>query len=256
MGETKLANKIAERTKVLILGTENPQLEILSHQLTSSGQNLDITLITSTQEALSLLSKENFHIVVSEFSLGDMTGIEFAFELRKTKAVKPEIILLSDQKQISVHECHQLGISQIVAAPVNVTELVNAIEHSAPHSRRYGMVDLSANALGPMFGKVIGKKPPNKIYKLEVSNIGRGGFFYRITDNTSLPEIGQIVDFEVTLGMVPDTTFKGTGIVRWSRYEEGNRGYGIEFISLPEETERLLMAFVELFKVQPYVPDT
>ncbi len=250
-----MSNRNAERTKLLIVGAQGPQVESLSQQLISTKQNLDIVLTTSPEEALGLIQSDNFNIVITEHFLENMDALEFAFHIRKTKSVKPEIILLNDHEKISIHECHQVGISQVVSAPVNIAELMAAIESHSPHARRFGHVDLTPQILGPIFGKVIGKKPPHKIFKLEVSQIGRGGFFYRLKDNTSLPDVGQIVDFEVTLGMVPNTVVKGTGIIRWSRYEGGHHGFGIEFLSLPEESERLIHAFVELFKIQPYVPD-
>ncbi len=244
-----------ESTKVLLVSSDTRRMENISEHLKNGQSYLEIEIASDSSQALELMKNKKYHVLVSDYLVGSRNAMEFAFEIRRTFKFKPEIILMTDQKDLSLHECHQVGIAQIVDSPQNVKALAIAIEWLSPNSRRFGHQDFSPASLATMYGQVIGRKPLHTTFKMEVSNIGRSGFYYnKLSDPKTTPEIGQIVDFEITLAMLPNTKISGVGIVRWSRYENGDRGYGIEFLSMPEESEKLLMAYIELFKIEATVP--
>jgi CheY-like chemotaxis protein len=242
-----------EPVRVMLLGTDGVRLETISQQLVQTHPHYQITKSQSSEEAFKLLTEQHFHILVSELSLGNLNAIELVFELRKAQRYRTEVVLVSGDKNLSLHECHQVGIAHVLNLPLNLQGLSSAIDQLTPHSRRFGHSDLNSTFLKLIYGEFITKKA--KLSNSEVSEIGRGGFFYTPTNNHFSGQIGQVVEFELTLGMVPNTHFKGLGIIRWNRYEGGQMGYGVEFISIPEDVEKILLIYTDLFKIQAYVPD-
>jgi CheY-like chemotaxis protein len=242
--------------QILLVSREKSLSELLKTQIESENSK-QFFWCSSVDEGLELLKKEKIRIVLlDENSNQEMDGLSVAYELRRRFPVSPEIILLAkNPEKISLHECHQIGITQVLKNPINVDDLLLNIEKISHSGTRFDAIHLDLQTLGRIFGSVKTQKKPDKLYKLEVSNIGRGGFFYKISDNSPLPELGQIVDFKIALSMVPSTEIQGTGIIRWFHSEFGKKGFGVEFLQLPTESEKLLGAFVELFKITPYLPD-
>jgi len=241
------------KTRVLIV---SPDLAFNNHLVSNLEANKQLSLSTSFQidEAIEQLKTSPFDVIITNDDLQSIHVLDFAQKVRKDFIFKPEIIVLSDEQQINLRSCHQVGISYLVRKPVNIEQLNSAIERVADIERRkFDRVNVNSAMLGNLFGKVSmkGKKQEASI---EVSNLGRGGFFYKV-NHRNLPEIGQIINFDLTLGMVPNTHFKGKGIIRWVKKEGAESGAGVEFLSIPEESEKLVQAYVELFKVLAFVPE-
>ena len=86
-----------------------------------------------------------------------------------------------------------------------------------------------------------------------VKNIGRGGFFFEFPLEANAPEVGELLEFSIHIEAFPNFHLQGKGIVRWIKGGP-KPGAGIEFIEIPDEDNKLINAFVELFKVKAFVP--
>jgi CheY-like chemotaxis protein len=242
-------------TRVLIVDPDFEFSTLLAENLRQSGLR-EVTFVTTSHEALELMHIEEFHIVLSSENLeDDKSGLDFATEIRSVHTLKPEIVILTEGRNVKLADAHHVGASFLVAKPINMAQLSSVIERMQPDERRLGgRVIVDPVVMGHLFGQIGHSGKKDKL-SVEISNLGRGGFFYKCPQITKIPEVGQMIDFEITLTMVPNCKFTGQGVVRWARKGGLEMGAGVEFLSVNEEAEKLITAFVDLFKVKPYVPD-
>jgi len=238
--------------KILIVEPDIKLGEFLSTQLNQRG-GYDSILVDSLDTAMDALKSEDcVNLIITDQNLENRSGFELAFEVRKERFIRPEIIMVSGDPKISVFEAHQVGVGHILQKPVNVDELINLVKRVAGEKRRFDRVYIDPSHHGNIKGDVSGLA--SKHVNAEISNLGRGGFFYKVANDADLPPIGQIVDFKLKLGMVPSHDFAGRGIVRWVKRTAQETGAGVEFLIIPEESEKLICAFVDLFKIREFVP--
>lgn len=243
--------------KILLVSSDPKLSDLVKSQLELTGL-FEVTPIASTAETFGAIEKQKFSLILVDEKIdSDSDGLSLSYQLQNSMGGRLEIIMFSHSPQkVSLHECHQIGISNVLKNPVNIDDLISCIDKLVPVGRlKYEQENLDFKNLSRYFGVVKTQKKPSRIFSLEVAHLGRGGFFYQISSNSPMPEVGQIVDFKISLSMVPNTVIQGTGIIRWFHSQSGRRGFGVEFLHLPVESEKLLMAFVELFKISAYVPD-
>lgn len=237
--------------KILIVQPDLELADYLSVQLQEKG-GYESIVTSSIDEALKALSGAEVNVVLADHHIADHSGFELAHEIRKERTSKPEIILMSHDPQISVFEAHQVGVAHILPKPINIEDLMSVVQRVAGDHRLFDRIHVNSSHHGPVKADVHSVSRQN--LDVEISNIGRGGFFYRVMTDKELPPIGQIVDFKIKLGMIPHHDFAGRGVVRWLKRTHLETGAGVEFLVIPEESEHLISAFVDLFRVKAFVP--
>ena len=237
--------------KILIVEPNLKLADFLSTQLKLKG-GYESILADSVNTALEVLRYEKVQLVLADQNLQNHSGFELAHEIRREWTTKPEIVMMSSDPRVSLFEAHQVGVSHILRMPVKIEELISVVARVTGQKRRYERVQVNASQHGSI--KVDVGSSNQKSFNMEISNIGRGGFFFRVSNDSDLPPVGQIIDFKLKLGMVPEYSFAGRGIVRWVKRTGAETGAGVEFLVIPEESERLIGAFVDLFRIREFVP--
>ena len=244
---------------ILLLAEDSDASRVLSQKLSDHG--FICQLESDVDLALQDLQDKSWTVVLVdlESSFQRMTAIELAREIRKVRVSKPELALLSERPQDSIFESHQVGACAIIRKPVKIEDVLKLLE-----AQGFQMTDAATPSLNRRFAPETFKKRLSQLepkpkaqpvqVKTQVSNVGRGGFYMPIPSGSKPPEIGQVVEFDVKMGMVPETRFRGHGVIRWVHNEDGQIGVGIEFLTLTEDGEMFVNAFSELFKVREFVP--
>jgi len=247
----------AKNLKVLVIDKDPVQADLIVQNLLTQGYEAE-TMSISDEGLRETIRSRDIDLIFIDADLEKKSGFEFAREIRAENMALPEIVFLSKDPQAHLFECHQVGGCQVLKKPLNMEvlqELTNHVKKDVVERRRYDRVHINPVAMGRLYGTVSKHPPtPGTTRTIEVSNIGRGGFFFEIPVGQTPPTIGDILDFELKLSMLPEYTFKGQGIVRWTRSTVTECGAGVEFLNIPIESEKLIRAFVELFKVRPFVP--
>jgi CheY-like chemotaxis protein len=198
--------------------------------------------------------KEAWSMVLLDMHLPENGALDLAALVRSHPA-RPEIVMMADNVHKAIFTGHQAGACTVLAKPLNVDQVLAAVHRFCPQgpgSRRFE-ADLAHPAVSALFDSIVTNGRRLEV-AIEASDIGRGGFFMRVANGQRIPDIGQVIDFDLKLGMVPNTRFGGRGIVRWVYRDADRTGVGIEFLSIPADEEKLVGAFADLFKVMPFVP--
>jgi DNA-binding NtrC family response regulator len=110
-----------KRFGILVIDDEKPQREILSGFLTKKGYS--VYSADSGQQGISILKEKNIDIILSDYKMPGMTGIDI---LKEVKLINPEVsfVIITAYGTIenAVKAMH-LGAVDYISKPVNLQEL-------------------------------------------------------------------------------------------------------------------------------------
>lgn len=112
--------------RILLVDDDQDVVTVVNQVLLMLGYQ--VSAHTSSLEALSVFQANplGFDVIISDCSMPEMTGIEFAAKVFSLCPDKP-FILASGQNSLSVEELRQMGIREFVQKPYAVDMLAGAI---------------------------------------------------------------------------------------------------------------------------------
>jgi two-component system chemotaxis response regulator CheY len=124
-----------KNTPVLIVDDYKTMLRIIRNLL----KQLDIENVeeaTDGQEALSKLRNGKFGLVISDWNMAPMTGLDLLKEVRADARLKdtPFIMITAESKTENVIAAKQAGVSNYIVKPFNAETLREKIEKVMVHA--------------------------------------------------------------------------------------------------------------------------
>lgn len=114
--------------KILIVEDERELRQILAETVSELG--FEAYGVGDGIEALRLLEEGAFHLVLSDFQMPGMTGIELLAALKKRKIHLPFIILSAHGEKERIKEASELGAFDFLEKPFSLTVLSDVIERA------------------------------------------------------------------------------------------------------------------------------
>ena len=123
---------MAER-KVLVVDDEIHIVYVVAIKLRNNGY--EVITAGNGAEALELVREEKPDIIVTDFQMPVMTGLELVKKLRQCEATKdiPVIMLTARDFAIEEEQKQDLQISEFVSKPFSPKELLRSIEDILYH---------------------------------------------------------------------------------------------------------------------------
>lgn len=122
-----------ERFKILVVDDEDDFRETIVKRL--KGRNLDTVGAASGEEALKLMDKEDFDVVVLDVRMPGMDGIEALKEMKKKRPLTEVIMLTGHASVESGIQGMQLGAFDYVMKPVPLDELLDKMRQAYERKR-------------------------------------------------------------------------------------------------------------------------
>jgi CheY-like chemotaxis protein len=244
--------------KVLIFETSPERAALITDRLLDHG--IDAAFVDRAEEISRSLKERPCHVLLLNDCLSSSEELlTICGEIRREFAALPEIIFSSDNAKLSLQDCHAVGCSNLLRRALDFNEICDIIERVAQISgkRLYDGKQLRhSNRFGQQMNGLVGMGKGGQELSLRVNEVARGGFYYECeSSGANKPTEGALLHFELRLAMFPDYSFKGKGYVSWVRkLPDGRLGVGVEFAMIPQESESLLKAFSDLFKIREFVP--
>lgn len=112
---------------ILFVDDEDILVELNNTRLTQLGY--EVVPTTSSLEALTIFKKEpgRFHLVITDYTMPDMTGVELAKKLLKVRSDVPIILCTGYNERISPDKARKAGIREFLLKPQGKHELDLAI---------------------------------------------------------------------------------------------------------------------------------
>ena len=114
---------------VLIVDDYKTMLRIIRNLLKQIGFN-NVEEASDGSEALSKLRMKNFGLVISDWNMEPMTGLQLLQEVRADTKLKtiPFIMITAESKTENVVAAKQAGVSNYIVKPFNAETLQGKIE--------------------------------------------------------------------------------------------------------------------------------
>ncbi|MBF0170990.1 MAG: response regulator [Nitrospinae bacterium] len=108
--------------KILIVDDEESIVNALTRYL--SLYDYDVVGVTSPEEALALVKKDNIMVVISDIMMPGMSGIELLAEIKEFNGMVQVIMATGVVKIENVLECLRLGANHCFLKPLDDLSLV------------------------------------------------------------------------------------------------------------------------------------
>ena len=118
--------------KILLVDDDRSLATTLSQGLRKAlGQAVSVVLCASGSEALALLSSQAFHVLISDFHMPGMSGLELLKQVRLDHAEMSLVLITAFATETLAQEVRQLGIGYI-PKPFDLPVLVQLIRPCKP----------------------------------------------------------------------------------------------------------------------------
>ena len=126
---------IDKSTNILIVDDYKTMLRIIRNLLKQIEFN-NVVEASDGAEALSKLRTNNFGLVISDWNMAPMTGLELLREVRADSRLKsiPFIMITAESKTENVVAAKQAGVSNYIVKPFNAETLRDKIEKVMAHA--------------------------------------------------------------------------------------------------------------------------
>ena len=126
-------DKIMEGKKVLVVDDEIHIVHVVSIKLRNNG--FQVIPAENGKEAFTLACEEKPDIIVTDFQMPGMTGLELVQKLRQNEVTKdiPVIMLTARSFAVEDEQKQDLQISQCLSKPFSPSELLRSIEDVLYH---------------------------------------------------------------------------------------------------------------------------
>lgn len=122
---------IEKNLKVLIVDDHRTMLRIVRNLLSQIGVE-DVTDACDGQEALQKLAHTKYDLVLSDWNMMPMTGLELLQYVRKDSSYQhsnvPFIMITAESKTDNVIEAKKAGVDNYIIKPFNAETLENKIK--------------------------------------------------------------------------------------------------------------------------------
>lgn len=251
-------SEINKYGKSLLLETNATRSQLFEKHLAEHG--VELHHVSSKAELFSAVKNDCFEcVIIADTKLNKDELALLGSQVKENSLCLAHVVLVTPRSPLSPVEAHQSGYSYVLQGNIDFNILCDIISRASEASR-CRLFDGGQLRLANKLGKVAYTNFRNNKQadiQLIVGSLGAGGFCYSSNSagNHPMPEEGSALHFDIKLAMFPDYSIKGQGIVSWIKNNpDGSYVVGVEFVSIPGESEHLLRIYAELFKVKEFVP--
>ncbi len=130
--------KDMETTRILLVDDESSLLYLLSFVLEADG--IKTEKATNGAEAVAVLEKMEFDLIITDFNMPGMNGVELAKIAKKRFPHIPIIMITGEIGPDIVEMAGKAGISRTLYKPPNIEELLATIRHFSIGGVSYGKI--------------------------------------------------------------------------------------------------------------------
>ena len=125
-----------ETRKVIVVDDSSVMRQIIKNNLKQLGFNLANLLDAEDgEEALQRINADGVDLVISDWNMPKMTGIDFLKAIRSDGALKelPFLMVTSEADKEKIMEAVQAGVNQYIVKPFNASQLEEKIKEIFPN---------------------------------------------------------------------------------------------------------------------------
>jgi CheY-like chemotaxis protein len=238
--------------KVLVVDDEPDLRELVILELQEAGfQTLEAP---NGKVAFEIVQKEQVDVVVTDVRMPGGGGVELLDEIKKRNPESPAVIMVTGFADLGVDEAFDRGAEALISKPYHYDALIELTKQiltprDEKYTRKFKRFDAAVNIelTLPSF---------EETRITHTLNIGRGGMFIHMEQNLPVP--GQKISFRVLFKDKKYSPIEGLALCRWNRHApepETPKGFGLEFVSLTNESQKNLANLLNDIKIRAFIPN-
>ncbi len=110
--------------------------------------HFDVRVASDGLQALSIINEEAIDIVLSDFYMPHLTGLQLLVVLREQGHRIPFIILSGNDLRYVEHELIGLGIQEVLTKPVHFDELRSSLDRASQHVSAISSLRVNTRGIG------------------------------------------------------------------------------------------------------------
>ncbi|MGF1452286.1 MAG: response regulator transcription factor [Opitutales bacterium] len=114
-------------SKRLLVIEDNPELLELVSMIISAREGYDVIQVKDGREAMALVEKDSFDIVITDLVLATLPGVEIIRKLRELQS-NVRIIAISGKGQGYLDDALEAGADVAMPKPFTIAQMVAALE--------------------------------------------------------------------------------------------------------------------------------
>ena len=123
-----------ELSVLVVDDDENIRL-VLSRALEKEGYR--ISTAKSGEEALSVLQRSFFHVVITDIMMGEMNGVELMREIKEMNSMMQIFIMTAHSTLPHVIQCMKGGACDYFEKPLQLQDVLNSLAEAARRTSRW-----------------------------------------------------------------------------------------------------------------------
>jgi putative nucleotidyltransferase with HDIG domain len=129
-----MTDSLSDRDRTKVLFVDDDDLIIQTFKRTMRTSEMEVTTASSVGEALALLERESFGVVLSDYHMPGKNGIELLEEI-KERHPDTERILVSGKGDfdVAIEVINRVGLFQFIIKPWDPVELFATVSRAADH---------------------------------------------------------------------------------------------------------------------------
>ena len=112
------------RQKILVVDDDPSLRELLAEFLERGG--FEVRTAQDGRAGLNALDRCHFDLILTDYRMPAMTGIEMAAVIRRSDTVTPIILITGDFYELDLEMVARAGITRVLPKPIKLNELLNA----------------------------------------------------------------------------------------------------------------------------------
>ncbi|MGB1587103.1 MAG: response regulator [Thermoplasmatota archaeon] len=122
--------------RILLVDDEPDILESLQELLEAAIPGSEVTVAESGEAALEHLRKGSFHVLVSDYKMPGMNGMELLREARRVAPATPRVLMTAfPDLQIAIEAINDARIENFFTKPLDPEEVVEVLDAMLKHRR-------------------------------------------------------------------------------------------------------------------------
>lgn len=131
MPDTTISRKIPAK-RILVVDDEPQVADTIRMVLAMGGHKVEV--VDSARRALEVYEPGKYDLVISDFSLGKMTGLELAREIKQKSPTQQFILITAYAESMSLKKEGMSVIDFLMSKPFPLTQLQEALEKVFPET--------------------------------------------------------------------------------------------------------------------------
>ena len=112
------------KQKILVVDDDPSLRELLAEFLERGG--FEVRTAQDGRAGLNALDRYHFDLILTDYRMPAMTGIEMAAVIRRSDTVTPIILITGDFYELDLEMVARAGITRVLPKPIKLNELLNA----------------------------------------------------------------------------------------------------------------------------------